>query len=56
MDLEEVYQPGSALDMPKRPSWNYNMSKAQLEVKEEQYFRVSTKKSFLIIIILLGVH
>ena len=27
------------LDMPKRPKWNYGMSKQQLEQKEEIYFK-----------------
>ena len=27
------------LDMPKRPTWKYTMSKEQLEQKEENYFK-----------------
>ena len=42
LDLNDVYQPGSVLDMPKRPPWDYKMSKSKLDVKEEVYFRVSS--------------
>ena len=27
------------MDMPKRPVWNYNLDKRQLERQEEKYFR-----------------
>lgn len=29
------------IDMPKRPPWDFNMSKDQLEMREQKYFRVS---------------
>lgn len=36
--VDEIYRPGSVLDIPKRPPWTYQMSKAQLERKEEALF------------------
>ncbi len=36
--MEEVYRPGSVLDIPCRPPWNYAMSKAQLQELEEKHF------------------
>ena len=41
MDIDDIYRPGSALDMPKRPPWNYNMSKEKLQSVEEKYFKVT---------------
>nr|XP_039263931.1 guanine nucleotide-binding protein-like 1 [Styela clava] len=38
MSIEEVYQPGSELDMPQRPHWDYLDSKQLLEQREEKYF------------------
>ena len=42
IELDDVYQPGSVLDMPKRPDWDYNMPKHKLLAREERYFRVSS--------------
>lgn len=39
IDFETVYRPGSVLDIPKRPPWDYSMSKQQLEAREEKYFQ-----------------
>ncbi|KAL3870571.1 hypothetical protein ACJMK2_038622 [Sinanodonta woodiana] len=39
VDIEAVYQPGSVLDIPRRPPWNYNMSKSELLAMEEKYFQ-----------------
>ncbi|XP_011662680.2 guanine nucleotide-binding protein-like 1 [Strongylocentrotus purpuratus] len=39
VDIDDIYQPGSVLDMPKRPSWDYNVGKDKLEHREEQEFR-----------------
>ncbi|CAH1785669.1 unnamed protein product, partial [Owenia fusiformis] len=39
VDHDAIYQPGSVLDMPKRPKWDYSMSKSQLITREETYFR-----------------
>lgn len=38
VSLETTYKPGSVLDMPKRPPWNYNMSKEQVERSEQTMF------------------
>ena len=37
-NVEDIYKPGSELDMPKRPSWNYEMTTEQLNRKEQSYF------------------
>ncbi|XP_060127200.1 guanine nucleotide-binding protein-like 1 [Zootoca vivipara] len=39
VDIEDVYKTGSALDFPKRPPWNYQMTKDQLLAREEKCFR-----------------
>ncbi|XP_022322756.2 guanine nucleotide-binding protein-like 1 [Crassostrea virginica] len=39
IDFETVYRPGSVLDIPKRPPWDYSMSKQQLDSREEKYFQ-----------------
>ncbi len=36
--VEGVYRPGSVLDIPRRPPWNYSMSKAEVEGQEEAMF------------------
>lgn len=38
--IEQVYRPGSALDVPIRPAWTYQMTKEQLEQQEQTYFNV----------------
>lgn len=38
VSLETTYKPGSVLDMPKRPPWNYSMSKEQVERSEQTMF------------------
>jgi len=35
---EEVYPPDAILDFPKRPPWNYGMTKEKLEQQEKKYF------------------
>jgi len=40
--MDDIYKPGTVLDMPKRPKWDYNMTKEQLEAREEAYFKVFT--------------
>ena len=45
MDIDAIYKPGSALDMPKRPPWSYNMSKDALLQREDKYFKVCEKYS-----------
>lgn len=39
IDVDSVFLPGSELDIPKRPKWQYNMSKEQLDARENKYFR-----------------
>ncbi|XP_072015964.1 guanine nucleotide-binding protein-like 1 [Amphiura filiformis] len=39
VDLDYVYKPGSVLDMPKRPPWDYSKSKEQVESREEKAFQ-----------------
>ncbi|KAI0216581.1 Guanine nucleotide-binding protein-like 1 [Lamellibrachia satsuma] len=39
IDTDDVYRPGSVLDMPKRPPWRHNMSKHELKSREEAYFK-----------------
>jgi hypothetical protein len=50
--IEQIYRPGSALDLPIRPAWTYDMTKEQLEQQEQTYFNVKiifiSKKKFLI--------
>lgn len=38
MDIADVFQPGSALDIPKRPPWDYRLSKEAVLAQEEKYF------------------
>ena len=45
--IEQIYRPGSALDMPIRPTWTYDMTKEQLEQQEQNYFNVK-KNDFYI--------
>lgn len=40
MNIEDIYKPGTVLDMPKRPPWDYNMSKPKVLAREEKHFRV----------------
>ncbi len=39
MCVDQVYRPGSVLDIPKRPPWTYEMSKAEVEGQEEAMFK-----------------
>jgi hypothetical protein len=38
--IEQIYRPGSALDMPIRPAWTRDTTKEQLEQQELTYFNV----------------
>jgi len=40
MSIDAVYPPNANLDIPKRPPWSYSMSCAEVEQREEQYFKV----------------
>lgn len=44
--IEQIYRPGSALDMPIRPPWTYGITKEQLDQQEQTYFKV---KGFIIL-------
>lgn len=35
---DNYFPPG--IDMPKRPPWDFNMTKEQLEMREQRYFTV----------------
>lgn len=35
---DNYFPPG--IDMPKRPAWDFNMTKEQLEMREQRYFTV----------------
>ena len=39
MDFQPMTKPDDVLELPKRPPWNYNMSREQLERQELHYFR-----------------
>ncbi|XP_051776366.1 guanine nucleotide-binding protein-like 1 isoform X2 [Erpetoichthys calabaricus] len=39
MDINYIYKPGSVLDFPKRPVWDYHMSKEQVLEREEKSFQ-----------------
>lgn len=45
-DLADIYRPGSVLDMPKRPSWNYNMSREKVEAQEAKMFAEYLEKIY----------
>lgn len=40
VNIDEIYKPGTVLDIPKRQSWDYSLKKEELEAKEENYFKV----------------
>ena len=42
MEVQFEYYFPSELDFPKRPPWNFNMSREQLDARENKYFTVST--------------
>ena len=42
--MDEVYAPGTALDIPHRPQWSYSMSKKELETLEEKEFEAYLKE------------
>lgn len=39
VSVEDVYRPGSVLDIPHRPPWSYSMTKQQLDKQEESAFQ-----------------
>ncbi|XP_033729463.1 guanine nucleotide-binding protein-like 1 [Pecten maximus] len=46
VNIDQVYQPGSVLDLPRRPPWDYSLTKAQLEASEQKYFQDYTEAIF----------
>lgn len=38
INLDDYFEP--ALDFPKRPPWNFEMSREELESREQRYFTV----------------
>lgn len=46
IDLDQIYKPGTALDMPKRPQWSHQLTKEQLNSNEESYFKRYLDKIF----------
>ena len=41
MEMEFCSGADELIDIPKRPPWNYSLSKQELQNNEEKYFRVS---------------
>ncbi|ELT91484.1 hypothetical protein CAPTEDRAFT_2916 [Capitella teleta] len=39
INMDDIYKPGSVLDMPQRPVWQFSMTKEKLLAQEEKYFR-----------------
>ena len=39
MSVEDIYRPGSDLDIPRRPPWSYSMTKEQLDQQEQSAFQ-----------------
>ncbi len=46
VDINDIYKPNSALDIPIRPKWDFNMSKEELEARERAYFQKYLEKVF----------
>ena len=44
--MDDVYAPGTVLDIPKRPPWSYSMTKEQVEAQEEAMFEEYLKKIY----------
>ena len=44
-EISDDYFP-LGIDMPKRPPWNFSMTKEQLELREQNYFKVSFISQF----------
>lgn len=39
INFEDIYDRECKLDIPKRPAWDFTLSKYELEAKEQRYFR-----------------
>jgi len=48
MSIDDVYPADANLDLPKRPPWSYSMSCAEVERREERYFKVSDNVLFIL--------
>ncbi|XP_025111798.1 guanine nucleotide-binding protein-like 1 isoform X1 [Pomacea canaliculata] len=46
VSFEQIHGSDEALDFPKRPMWNYSMSKEKLEQQEQTYFKDYLQKIF----------
>ncbi|MEE6527010.1 hypothetical protein FKM82_028029, partial [Ascaphus truei] len=46
VDIDQIYRPGSVLDFPKRPTWSYEMSREQVQSREEKAFREYLQKLY----------
>lgn len=42
---DNYFPPG--IDMPRRPPWDFNMTKEQLDIREQRYFTVCSCESVL---------
>ena len=40
MSFNDIYPADANLNIPKRPPWSYSMSCAEVEQREEKYFKV----------------
>ena len=46
VSVDDVYVPGTVLDIPKRPPWSYSMTKEQVERQEEAMFEEYLQKIY----------
>ncbi|KAM4641107.1 guanine nucleotide-binding protein-like 1 [Discoglossus pictus] len=46
VDIDQIYRPGSVLDFPKRPAWNYAMTKDTVLYQEEKAFKDYLQKIY----------
>ena len=46
MSVDDIYVPGTVLDIPKRPPWSYSMTKEQVESQEEAMFEDYLQKIY----------
>ncbi|XP_041369298.1 guanine nucleotide-binding protein-like 1 isoform X2 [Gigantopelta aegis] len=46
VDIDDIYKPGTVLDIPKRPPWDTTITKHDLERQEEIYFKGYLEKIF----------
>ncbi|XP_065917035.1 guanine nucleotide-binding protein-like 1 isoform X2 [Dysidea avara] len=44
ISLDDIFKPGSILDIPKRPPWDYKMSKEKVESQESKMFELYLKE------------